>query len=99
MRKETREYLNYLKSLSKEELIRLVQEDDRKGNLLIANPDDLTEEEKREREGFIKELESEPLENAISLEEAMEEMYEIVEELGEAYKRENIHGEAVTNVL
>ncbi len=89
-----KEYFEYLKNLSKEELAKQLAENDRKGQLLIANPKYLTEAQIKEREELFEQLEKEK-ENAIPFEEAMEELFKFLEEL----EHERISNKSRANIL
>lgn len=85
-----KEDFEYLKSLSKKELAGQLAENDRKGQLLIADPKQLTEEQVREREEFIEELNNFSEEDTIPFEDAMEELFKFMEEIEKEYKHESI---------
>lgn len=89
-----KEDFEYLRNLSKKELAEHLAENDRKGQLLIANPKYLTKEQIREREEIFEQLEEEK-ENAVPFEEAMEELLKFLEEL----EHERISNKSRANIL
>lgn len=91
--------LEDLKKLSKKELTKQIAENDKKGQLLITNPQYLTEEQLKERKKFIEELNNFSEEDTIPFEEGMEELFKFVEELEEEYKYECIQNKIAQNVL
>lgn len=94
-----KEDFEYLKSLSKKELAEQLAENDKKGQLLIADPKYLTEEQVREREEFIRELNNFSEEDTIPFEEAMEGLFKFMEEIEKEYKHESIQNKATSNIL